>query len=107
MKRSSRLIVITAIAATAVLVPLLWLVGEFRAMRRELADWKAAQVAFVATRPTPEDILPRSHDGVHSASVVKDEDGTIEAVCITGPQWHYAWFKIEAGRAVAVSFSAK
>ena len=106
MKRSSRVIV-TIVAAVTVLVPVLWLAAEFRAMRRELADWKAAQVAFVEQHPTREEIVARSDGGADTASIVKGKDDTVVAVCILGPQWHYAWFEIEGGRAVAVSFSVK
>lgn len=106
MKR--RTVLIVAACATALLVPSLWLWGELRAMRRELNVWKAAQVAFVATRPTPEQIVPRTLVAPDTAFVVKREDGSVEFVVITGPQWHYATFRMDdTGRAVAVTFSVK
>ena len=95
----------------ALLVPSLcslWVWSELRAMRRGLNDWKAAQVAFAASRPTPAEILPRSEGGADTGSVVTGDDGTVRAVCIMGPQWHYAWFEIDrTGRAVGVTFSVK
>src|SRR3712207_5159908 len=106
MKRSTTLIAVAG--AVALATPLLWLIMELRAMGRELSDWKAAQVAFVAQRPTPEQIVPRSLVAPYTASVIKRQDGTVEFVVITGPQWHYAWFEIDdTGRAVTVTFSAK
>ena len=105
MKRSTGIIVTGG--ATALLVLLLWFWIELTAMRRELDAWKAAQVSLVASRATPHDILQRSRDGPDTGSLVKGDDGSVEFVIITGPQWHYATFHFEAGKAVKVTFSVK
>ena len=106
VKRSTAIIVVGC--AVALLVPVLWIWSALRSMSRELADWKAAQVAFVATRPTPEQVVPRTLVGPDTASVIKGDDGMVEFVVITGPQWHYATLKFDKSeRAVAVTFSAK
>lgn len=104
MKRST--VVMVAGCATVLLVPSLWLWGELRAMRRELDDWKQAQVELAASHPTPDEVLQRS-GGDDPGSLVRADDGSVELVFVSGPQWHYACFKIEAGRAVAVTFSVK